>query len=766
MAERIASEIDVAAEFREIVKASWPDQVYFDQDGVERERPAQGEYRLGNPNFPVSRYRETIVDTVSNNLLTIISAKTGTGKSTNIPQFLFESGNFDRVVITQPRIVAARELKTYTSSEIADQLNDREHNLVGYRTAAEGEYSDDNVIHYVTDGLQLMHEILGNGITKDQVLVIDEFHERGANMDALFAIAIEKGLRIVIMSATLDTKRLCDYYSGILGKSVPVLEIPGVTHDVEERESDDLDNEVITAAQEGKNILVFLPGRKEIASALSRFRRKVPEGYTLLALHGDQTPGEQSRVFSSYPGGKIIFSTSVGQTSITIPDIDIVIDCGFERTQTLNENGTQTLATQPSSLASTDQRRGRVGRTKDGEYVRAQLRGYPKLPSLDEIPAYDVPSIQRMPTEDLQLKLAAYGRHISDMPFFDQPSDKELERGSERLQRLGFFRKLGKTALHGVALTEIGEKAAHLPLDVYSARMLIEARKYGNDVELQMMAAAAVRQIGGITMTTKGMENWRKVTEESDSDILAGIDFLAAAMQRTSAEVRQAHIVELRFNKAFKSFELMALRRNLDIYDLKTPTEEQREQLMKCVVAGTSELFIKSGQTRSGRATYRSTDGEKRHLYMSTVIGQGANLIAGQRFDLQQVRGKRIVTHSLINAATAVTAEMLIESAPDRVETIIDKLYIDKSGTAFSQETVIFDRKTTRQHISRSPEPSSAVHKFIVDQIFADTTVGEGLPPNIAEARAVIDDFRRLQYKTTENLGIEEALEKIVDQTI
>lgn len=759
-------QLDIKSEFSEIMASSWPNQVYADEFGELQTRPAKCEYLLGNKNYPVSIYREHIVDTVKNNLLTIITAKTGTGKSTHVPQFLFESGGFDRVVVTQPRIVAARELKRYVSDEIAKSLDDREHNLVGFATAPESEDSDDNAILYVTDGLQLMHEIARNGIAENQVLVLDEFHERGRNMDALLAIAVKYGIRTVVMSATLDADELSERYGQIMDRKVPIIDVPGVTYEVEEFEGGDLDSEIMKAARQGKNVLVFLPGRKEINNVMSRMRRRLPNSYTLLALHGDQTPQEQSKVFLSYPGGKIIFSTSVGQTSITIDGIDTVIDCGYERTAVLSEAGDYMLATQPASMAARDQRRGRVGRTKNGEYILAQLRGYPPLPSIQDISTYDTPAILRTRTDDLQLKLASFGHSFDDLPFYDKPSEIELNRGGERLSRLGLFKKLGKTALDGYAITPDGEKAAHLPLDVNSARMVIEARKYGSEVELQMMAATAVQQINGITMTAKGMDRWRKLSKEETSDIIAGIDYMVAAMQSDGPERYHINIVELRYKKAFRALEQLARRRNLNVYDLTSPSESQREQLLRSIIAGTDEVFTRNGRTKAGRLTYLDHDRKRRQPLASTSIKSDPDVLVGSRFNLQQVRAKKIAIHALISTASGVTPEMLIEIIPDRIKTIIEGFHIDDDGKAVTEERIIFDGYDTRKRISRIAEPGEALHKFMVEQIFTEKDIKINLPPNITKARKMINDFWRLQYRTDENLGIPESIQKILEKTI
>ncbi len=756
-------------EFAKIFAKEWPNQVYFDEAGMQQERPAQKNYQLGNPELPVAKCREHGVEMVKNHLLTIVTARTATGKSTEFPQYLFESGYFSKIIVTQPRVVAARQLKRYVDSTIATSLNDPNHNLVGYRTAQEGDESEDNAISYVTDGLQLMHEISHNGITKDQVLVIDEYHERSENMDALLAIAVKYGMRVVVMSATLDAEKLSNHYSKIVGEQAPVIEIPGASYEVEERESTDLDRDVIEAARRHENVLVFLPGREQIQGALSKFGRKVPEGYTLLALHGDQTPNEQSKVFLSYPKGVIVFSTSVGQTSITIPGIDTVIDCGYERTATLSPDGVRTLAIQLSSRATAEQRRGRVGRVKKepgqiDKYIRAQYRGFPLLPPLDEIAEYDIPAIQRVPMQDTILKLAAFGHRLDDLPFYDLPSEAEIDRANERLTRLKLFRKLGNTALEGYAITKLGEQAAHLPLDVNSARMVLKSRQYGPEVELQMLAAAVVQQLNGITSTAKGMDKWRHLTSETNSDIIAGVDYMVAAMQRNGLQQEKANIIELRYNKAFRAFESLANRRGLDVYDLKTPSDEQRIQLIESIITGTDELFV-----RNGLQAFTDNKKRKRVLVSSTIIDvlEGdVSLVAGHSFDMQRARSKKINTTKFVTTATQVTSEMLLSILPDRTTTVIDGFNIDEEGWAVTNERVFFDGNPTRQCISRRAEPSVAVQKFIVDQIFLNEKTTIKLPTNIAIARKLIFDFKRLQNRTVEDLGVDYSVDQIIAKTV
>lgn len=365
-----------------------------------------------------------------------------------------------------------------------------------------------------------------------------------------------------------------------------------------------------------------------------------------------------------------------------------------------------------------------------------------------------------MHLDDLQLKLTAFGNSIDSLPFFQSPDEEEVIRSRERLVRLGMLKDLGRTALNGYVITSQGEKAARLSLDVNSARMVLESRKYGPDVELMMMAAAAVQQLNGITATAKGMDNWRSLTKETRSDMIANIDFMIGAMRRTSEEQTEKNIINLRYAKAMRAFTNLAEKRDLDVYDLQIPNAEQRAQLLNCIIAGTDELFIAQGQG------YRDYRGKKRQSLASTTLGEGSELIIGSPFNMQQARSKKIATHALISAATNVTMDMLREVIPERITTTIDKLYLDTDGIPRTEETVFFDGYATKHRISGTAEAGPQLQKFIIDQIFSNNKIERELPSNITKARQAISEFKKLQHRTDEYLGVDYSVQRIIETMI
>ena len=279
------------------------------------------------------------------------------------------------MIVTQRAWLRARSAEQ-VREEVTAKYGDDFKDFVGYRTARERNDSDENQILFVTDGLQLVRELAGRGVGRKQVLVLDEVHEWNENMEVLVAwakrrISEDPNFKVVVMSATMEAGKLSEYFAE--GKrEVPVIEVPGRTFDVKKSEGGDVAHEAIQFAQAGKNTLVFVPGKDEISLVMGEIGRANIPGATVLPLHGQLSAEEQRRVFAKYPGAKVIVATNVAQTSITIDDIDAVVDSGMERRVEVR-GGVEGLFLNPISQADCLQRAGRAGRTKEGEYVLVQL---------------------------------------------------------------------------------------------------------------------------------------------------------------------------------------------------------------------------------------------------------------------------------------------------------------------------------------------------------------------------------------------------------
>jgi HrpA-like RNA helicase len=260
--------------------------------------------------LPVFSYKTAILEAVDNNQVTIITAETGAGKSTQIPQYLADHG-YTKVIVTQPRILAARNLSKRVREEWALRTTSDSTSIIGYRTAQERDDDPRNEILYCTDGLQLVREITGAGIRERQVLVLDEVHEWNENMEVLIAWAKKRCLedahfKVVIMSATIDISPLAKYYN-----TSAVITIPGRSYDVKKRRGSDVIVEILKKIETGQsNVLVFLPGKSEIQNVSDVITPKATAaGIPVIPLHSQLEATAQQQAFAR-PVSPLMTSTS------------------------------------------------------------------------------------------------------------------------------------------------------------------------------------------------------------------------------------------------------------------------------------------------------------------------------------------------------------------------------------------------------------------------------------------------------------------------
>lgn len=679
----------------------------------ENGEPAEGrplEYVLGNPELPIADYREEIVSAVDTSQAVVITAETGAGKSTQVPQFLAENGY--EVIVTQPRIVAARTLAERVQEEVGEEFA----GFVGYRTARERGDSPENQILYVTDGLQTVRELAGQGVGKKQVLVLDEVHEWNENMEVLVAwakkrLAEDPNFKVVTMSATMEADSLAAYFAGDDEREVPVIEAPGRTFEVEKTEGGDVATEAIRLAREGKNTLVFVPGKAEINEVIAELERANIAGATILPLHGQLDKEDQRRVFQSYGGVKVIVATNVAQTSITIDDIDAVVDSGLERRKEV-KNGVEGLYIRPTSQADCLQRAGRAGRTKDGEYVLARL-GSERFVSFADREPYGTPEIMRTRLDGTVLRMATSGFDASEVEFYHQPELSEIVVAKQRLEKLGALTEDGQ-------VTRVGRQMERMPVESHYARMMVEARQYGPEVQLQLAAMLSAVESGGLTYSGKNStRRWQQFTSNESlivSDMLVQIDVFAHAQNMSQNQLRDNDIIAKNLSKANGVFRQLRHIEGLKNVDLQHVDKEQREQLIRCIVAGmVDNLYI---QNRQG-GDYRSADGEDRELSNRSGIGR-AGMIVGMPFNLGIKTRYGNETLKLIESATVVpSVDMLREVAPQLYrEESTGKFKVALDGRIVEEVNVTFNGVTIKNEADRATQPSPERTSFIINELF------------------------------------------------
>lgn len=615
--------------------------------------------------LPISSRRDDIASAVDDNQVTIITAETGAGKSTQVPQYLAEHG-YRKVIVTQPRILAARNLSTRVREEATLRTGRDSTKYVGYRTAHEKDDSPENVILYCTDGLQLVRELTGSGSSERQILVLDEIHEWNENMEVLIAWAKkrcdeEPHFKVVLMSATIEAEHLAAYFG-----SAAVITVPGRSFPVEKRAGTDVVSEITTLLDTRiSNMLVFLPGKAEIENVAAVVKKKAAACHVpVLPLHSQLEPEIQQRAFSNYENGKIILSTNVAQTSITIDDIDTVIDSGLERRSEVR-NGVEGLFIAEVSQADCLQRAGRAGRTKEGLYILAPYGDLPCDP-LEERPAYGVPEILRKHIDRLVLRLANIGLDIEDLDFYHEPKPGAIKQAKRKLVTLGAMTGTGE-------VTPIGRKMERFPVESGYARMLVEAEQYSTEVQAKLATIIAIQEVGGIVKHGSRYTGWRRLTRQTQSDPIAQYDVYLALPGVISEEYDDMGIIGKNVNKAEEVKERLLHDLSLGEEKLTPIKEDELEPLLRSIIVG--QLDQLWTVELNGDVIHIGSN-KQRELSSGTVV-KGANLIAATPFDLEVPTPKGLQTLHLVTDVTAVNPGWLETLAPHLFQVKPGKIYFD-----------------------------------------------------------------------------------------
>uniref|UniRef100_A0A8C7Y606 RNA helicase n=1 Tax=Oryzias sinensis TaxID=183150 RepID=A0A8C7Y606_9TELE len=445
---------------------------------AELKKQSMQEVRRSLPIFP---YREDLLAAINEHQVLVIEGETGSGKTTQIPQYLMEEGYTNggmKIGCTQPRRVAAMSVAARVAEEIGVKLG----NEVGYSIRFEDCTSERTVLKYMTDGMLLREFLTEPDLASYSVILIDEAHERTLHTDILFGLIkdiarFRPDLKVLVASATLDTERFSSFFD-----DAPVFRIPGRRFPVDifytkAPEADYLDACVVSVlqihvTQPPGDILVFLTGQEEIEACCEllqeRCRRlgsKIAE-LLVLPIYANLPSDMQAKIFTPTPPGarKVVVATNIAETSLTIDGIIYVIDPGFCKQKSYNaRTGMESLIVTPCSRASANQRAGRAGRVAAGKCFRL----YTAWAFKHEMEETTVPEIQRTNLGNVVLLLKSLG--INDLihfDFMDPPPHETLVLALEQLYALGALNHLGE-------LTKLGRRMAELPVDPMLSKMIL-----------------------------------------------------------------------------------------------------------------------------------------------------------------------------------------------------------------------------------------------------------------------------------------------------
>ncbi len=627
--------------------------------------------------LPVYELESALLASLRGSGRAIVQAPTGSGKSTQVPQMLLRAGllGAGQAVVLQPRRLAARMLARRVAEEAGTQLGD----LVGYQIRLESRVSERTRIRFVTEGILLRQMTFDPELRGVSAVIFDEFHERHLYGDISLARALRiqrtsrPDLRIAVMSATLDAGALRDYLA-----PCDVLVSRGRTHpvrieylpkpvnfeaepvwDVAARECER------SASSTPGDMLVFMPGAYEIGRTIQAVQglRSLRE-FAVLPLHGELPPEAQDRAVARADGRKIIVSTNVAETSLTIDGVTTVIDSGLARTARFDPaRGINTLLVEKISVASADQRAGRAGRTAPGVCVRLWTER-----EHAQRAAHELPEVKRLDLSEVVLTLKASGIvDLAGFDWFEKPDPRGLEKAESLLGDLGAL------SGPGGAITDVGRRMLRFPVHPRYARMFLEAQERGCVRSVALMAALTQGRNFLLRGVPRQVEEAREeaLGEEHESDFFLLMrawryadksGYSLDACRRLGIHAQAARQV----GPLFEQFVEIASAEGLDASERRV----DGAQVRRCVLAGFPDHLAR----RLDASTLRCDliHGRRGMLARESAIGKAPLLVAAE---ITEIGGRGGEVSVILNIATAVEEAWLKELFPGELSDVREVTY-------------------------------------------------------------------------------------------
>lgn len=591
--------------------------------------------------LPVHAQRDEFLKTFQSTQIMVFVGETGSGKTTQIPQFVLYDDlphlKGTQVACTQPRRVAAMSV----AARVADEMDVTLGEEVGYNIRFENRTSNKTILKYMTDGMLLREAMEDHDLKRYSVIILDEAHERTLATDILMGLLKQitqrrPDLKIIIMSATLDALKFQKYFN-----DAPLLAVPGRTHPVDiyytpEYQKDYLDSALRTVLQihatEGEgDILLFLTGEEEIEDACRKISLEVDEmireqgcgPLDVYPLYGSLPPHQQQRIFdpapesfNGRPGRKVIVSTNIAETSLTIDGIVFVVDPGFSKQKVYNPRiRVESLLVSPISKASAQQRAGRAGRTRPGKCFRL----YTKEAYQKELIEATYPEILRCNLASVVLLLKKVG--VDDLvhfDFMDPPAPETMMRALEELNYLAVLDDEGE-------LTALGRLASNFPLDPLLAVMLIGSADHKVSEEILTIIsmlnvpAAFVRPANARKFADEAKLQFADQSGDFVTLLNVYNEFVVAKEEGGLQKWCRDNFVSYRtLNQAVNiRKQLSRLMENYDIPLLSTSQDEHKfnKRITRALLCG----FFMQVAIKAGKG-YRTVDGQDVLVHPSTVL--------------------------------------------------------------------------------------------------------------------------------------------------
>ena len=636
--------------------------------------------------LPVHKQRQEFLDLYHKNQIIVFVGETGSGKTTQIPQFILcdelpqLSGKI--VACTQPRRVAAMSVARRVADELDVQLGEE----VGYSIRFEDMTSSKTLLKYMTDGTLLREAMGDRNLSRYACIILDEAHERTLATDILMALLKNVAerrpeLKVIIMSATLDAQKFQKYFN-----NAPLLVVPGRTHPVEIFYTANAERDYVEAAirtvlqihatEPDGDILLFMTGEEEIEDTVRKLIlevddmvREIEAGpMTVYPLYGTLPPHQQQRIFEKAPkptrqggrpGRKCIVATNIAETSLTIDGIVYVVDPGFSKQKLYNpRNRIESLLVSPISKASAQQRAGRAGRTRPGKCFRL----YTEQAFKEELIEQTHPEILRSNLCSTVLELKKLGvEDLVHFDFMDPPAPETMMRALEELNYLACLDDDGE-------LTSLGQLASFFPLDPALAVMLISSPEFycSNEI-LSIVSLLSVPQIFVRPPTKRSQADQMKAHfNHAEGDHLTLLNayhaFKGIQAKEADGGKKWCHEHYLSFRHLSSADHVRSqLKRIMEIHEIEsisTPFEDKNyyTNIRRALLAGFfMQVAMKEG-TGNGKMYRTIKDDQPVQLHPSTGLNISYDFVVYNEFVL--------TTRQYVRTVTGVRPEWLLEIAP------------------------------------------------------------------------------------------------------
>ncbi len=675
--------------------------------------------------LPIYELETSLMEALRNQGRAVVQAPTGSGKSTQIPQMLLAHGFLEKgqVIVLQPRRLATRLLARRVAEELGGKLGD----LVGYQIRLEARVNDATLIRFVTEGILLRQMSFDPSLKGVSVLVFDEFHERHLYGDITLARALQiqrtlrPDLKIIVMSATLDAEVLRDYLApcAILtsqGRSYPVAieYLPRSVNfeqepvwEVAARECERV------AGMSGGDMLVFMPGAYEISRTVQALQSsRGLRGCVVFPLHGELPPDAQDRAVARYDARKIIVSTNVAETSLTIDGVTAVIDGGLARIARYDANrGINTLLIERISVASADQRAGRAGRTAPGVCVRLWTER-----EHAQRPRQELPEVKRLDLSEVVLTLKASGiEDLLEFPWLEKPDPRAVERAEGLLLDLGALARPAGNA-HSF-ITDVGRRMLRFPVHPRYARMFLEADRRGCVRPVALMAALTQGRNFLLRGVPKEVERAREdlLGEEHESDFFLLMrawryadknQYNLDACRRLGIHSQAARQV----GPLFEQFLEIAEKEGLTVSEGRVDGVEVR----KCVLAGFSDHL--AHRLDEGTLRCDVVHGRRGVLARESSVHSAPLFVATE---ISEVEGRGGEINVLLSLATAIEEAWLKELFPGDLVAVRGVVYDEQAKRVVARREKRFRDLVLEAKSSAEDVPLSEAAAMLTREVTA-----------------------------------------------